>query len=107
MQNMINQFTKIAPFIVASVKERITASMDEAQVCEVIHEEILAYFTKQQSMTLQYVQFDDQQRATFATVMYELLKPMAEKFKDAVNPLYAEYVRASGKAGALNYITNA
>ena len=107
MEDIMNQFKKIAPFITASTKARISESMDESQIAEVIHEEILAYFAKQQNMAAQHMQFNSLQRATFAGVMYEMLKPMAEAFKEIVNPLYAEYVSKSGKSGALNYITNA
>lgn len=107
MQNIINQFKKIAPYIVSNVKARVTVEMTDAEIIAVIHEEIQAYFAKQQDMAAQHMAFNDDQRATFASAMYDLLAPLAEAFKDAVNPKYKEYVAASGKTGALNYITKA
>lgn len=107
MKDIMNQFKKIAPYIVESVKVRVTPEMNDAEVMAIVHEEILAYFNKGQQMTAEVLAFNADQRATFAAVMYELLKPMAAAFKDAINPKYEEYVRASGKTGALNYITKA
>ena len=107
MENILNQFKKVAPFIVANVKAHVTAEMTDAEVMAVIHEEIVAYFNKQQQMTAEYLAFGEDKRATFAGVMYEILAPMAASFKDAVNPKYAAYVAATGKTGALNFITNA
>lgn len=54
---MINEFKKIAPAIVESVKVRVTADMTEQQIMMVIHEEIVSYFTKQQQMFVEYMTF--------------------------------------------------
>lgn len=107
MKNIIEQFKKVAPFIVTNVKARVTAEMSETEIGQVIHEEIMNFFTKQQQMTTEYLTFDADKRAAFASAMYELLAPLAEAFKDAVNPKYAAYVESTGKTGALNFITNA
>lgn len=104
---MINEFKKIAPAIVENVKLRITADMTEQQIMMVIHEEIVSYFTKQQQMFVEYMTFNEDQRATFAAVMYDVLSPLASSFKDMVNPQYAAYVERTGKTGALNFIVNA
>lgn len=104
---MINEFKKIAPAIVENVKVRITAEMNEEQIMMVIHEEIISYFTKQQQMFVEYMTFNEDQRATFAAVMYDVLAPLAASFKGSVNPLYDAYVKRTGKTGALNFIINA
>lgn len=104
---MINEFKKIAPAIVENVKVRITAEMTEEQIMMVIHEEIISYFTKQQQMFVEYMTFNEDQRATFAAVMYDVLAPLAASFKGSVNPLYDAYVKRTGKTGALNFIINA
>lgn len=107
MKNILEQFKKVAPFIVTSVKARITAEMTDEAIMSVIHDEIVAFFNKQQQMTTEYLTFDANERAAFASAMYELLAPMAEVFKEAANPEYAAYVAKTGKTGALNFITNA
>lgn len=104
---MINEFKKIAPAIVESVKTRITSEMNDEQIMMVIHEEIVAYFTKQQQMFVEYMTFNEDKRAAFAAVMYEVIAPLAESFKNSVNPVYDAYVKRTGKTGALNFITNA
>lgn len=104
---MINEFKKVAPAIVESVKVRVTADMTEQQIMMVIHEEIVSYFTKQQQMFVEYMTFNEDQRATFAAVMYDVMAPLASSFKDMVNPKYAAYVERTGKTGALNFIVNA
>lgn len=107
MEKILNQFKKVAPFIVESVKARVTAEMIDAEVMLIIHEEIMTFFQKQQQMTNEYLTFDEDKRATFAAVMYEILAPMAASFKGGVNQKYAEYVEKTGKTGALNFIINA
>lgn len=107
MQNIINQFKKIAPFIVSKVKARVTSTMNDVEIGVIIHEEIMSYFSNQQDMAAQHMTFNQEQRASFACAMYEMLKPMAETLKGAKNPKYEEYVISSGKTGALNYITRA
>lgn len=107
MQNILNQFKAIAPAIAGAVKARITAETTEVEVMEIIHEEILAYFNKHQQMAVQHMTFNDEQRATFAAVMYDLLKPLASQLVQALNPNYEAYVARTGKTGALNFITNA
>lgn len=106
MENILNQFKKVAPFIVEKVKARATAEMADAEVMVVIHEEIVTYFQKQQQMATEYLSFDEDKRATFAAVMYEILAPMASSFKGGINPKYAEYVEKTGKTGAFNFITH-
>jgi hypothetical protein len=107
MQNILNQFKAIAPAIAAAVKGRVTDVTTEAEVMEIIHEEILAYFDKHQKMAVQHMTFNDEQRATFAAVMYDLLKPLAANLVQVLNPNYTAYVERTGKTGALNFITNA
>lgn len=107
MENILNQFKKVAPFIVEGVKARVTAEMTDAEVMVVIHEEIMTFFQKQQQMTNEYLAFDEDKRSTFAAVMYEILTPMAASFKGGINPKYAAYVEKTGKTGAFNFITNA
>lgn len=107
MENIMNEFKKLAPFITENVKSRISNEMTDKQVMNIIHEEIIAYFNKQQQMTMEYLAFNEDKRISFAAVMYEILAPLASVFKDAVNPKYAEYVESTGKSGALNFITGA
>lgn len=107
METILNQFKKVAPFIVATVKARVTAEMTDAEIMVVIHSEIVSYFSKQQQMATEYLAFDEDKRATFAAVMYDIIAPMASSFKGAINPKYAAYVAATGKTGALNFITHA
>lgn len=107
MEKVIEQFTKVASFIAGNVKSRITSEMNDEEVMTVIHEEIVSFFNKQQQMTVEYLSFSKDKRAAFATAMYDLLQPLAAAFKPSINPLYAEYVKASGKTGALNFITKA
>lgn len=107
MENILNQFKKVAPFIVEGVKARFTAEMTDAEVMVVIHEEIMTFFQKQQQMTNEYLAFDEDKRSTFAAVMYEILTPMAASFKGGINQKYAEYVEKTGKTGAFNFIINA
>mgnify|MGYP000117019656 CR=1 FL=1 len=107
MENIMNQFKKVAPLIVDGVKARVTAEMTDAEIMLIIHEEIVTFFQKQQQMTNEYLAFDEDKRATFAAVMYEILAPMAASFKGGINPKYAEYVEKTGKTGALNFIINA
>lgn len=107
MEAILNQFKKVAPYIVIGVKEKVTATMSESEVMSVIHEEILAFFANYQRMAIQHMTLDSNERTQFAGVMYELLKPLASQITATTNPLYEEYVRRSGKTGAKNYITNA
>ncbi|CUW11478.1 Uncharacterised protein [Serratia grimesii] len=103
----IAQFKKVAPAIVGNVKTRITNDMAAEKIMQVIQDEILSFFTKQQQMTVEYVTFNEDQRANFAALMYTLLEPLAGAFKGTVNPKYAAYVAATGKTGARNFIVNA
>lgn len=103
----IEQFKKVAPAIVGNVKTRITNDMAAEKIMQVIHDEILSFFAKQQQMTVEYVTFNEDQRANFAALMYTLLEPLAGAFKGTVNPKYAAYVAATGKTGARNFIVNA
>lgn len=105
MNALLNEFKKIAPFIVAAVQARVAAGMTDEEVMVIVHEEILAYFEKQKLMSDQHILFSEAQRAAFSAVMYDLLKPLAAKFAGGTNPLYDAYVAQSGKTGALNYIT--
>ncbi len=107
MQNIMNQFKKIAPYIVDAVKVRLAPGMTDADVMVIIHEEILAYFDKQQKMAVEALTFTADQKRVFSGVMYDLLKPLAAELAKGSNPLYDAYVAKSGKTGALNYITNA
>lgn len=107
MEDILGQFKKVAPFIVSAVKSRISPETPDVRIGEIINEEIVSYFVNTQEMTNQVLSFNEVQSATFAAIMYNLLKPMTEKFKHSVNPLYAEYVKETGKTGALNYITKA
>lgn len=107
MEKVIIQFKKFAGFITENVKSRITSEMTNEEAMTVIHEEIISYFNKQQQMTHEYISFGQDARSAFASAMYDLLQPLAAAFKPGSNPLYAEYVKASGKTGALNFITKA
>ncbi|MEI7411694.1 hypothetical protein [Pectobacterium aroidearum] len=107
MEKVIMQFKKVAGFIAGNVKSRTTPEMTDEEVMAVIHEEIVAYFNKQRQMTLEYISFGKDARAAFASAMYDLIKPLTAGIETSVNPLYAEYVKSSGKTGALNYITKA
>lgn len=107
MENILNQFKKVAPFIAEGVKARVTAEMTDAEVMVVTHEEIMTFFQKQQQMTNEYLAFDEDKRSTFAAAMYETLTPMADSFKGGINQKYAEYVEKTGKTGAFNFIINA
>lgn len=107
MEAILNQFKQVAPYVVIGVKEKVTAAMSESEVMAVIHEEIVAYFTNHSRLAIQHMTLGSNDRATFASVMYELLKPLTSRVVATTNPLYEEYVRRSGKTGARNYITNA
>lgn len=107
MEAILNQFKQVAKYIVIGVKDKVTAAMSESEVMEVIHEEIIAYFTNHSRLTIQHMTLGDNERAKFASVMYELIKPRASRVVAITNPRYEEYVRRSGKTGARNYITNA
>lgn len=104
MQNTMSQFKKIAPYIVDAVKVRVAPGMSNADVVAIIHEEILAFFDKQQKMAVEALSFTTDQKLLFSGVMYDLLKPLATEFAKCTNPLYDSYVAQSGKTGALNYM---
>lgn len=106
MQNILNQFKAIAPAIAGAVKARVTDTTTESEVMDIIHEEILAYFTSHQNMAAQHMTFSEPQRTAFAAVMYDLLKPLAAELVQSLNPKYEAYVARTGNTGALNYITN-
>jgi len=53
----------------------------------------------------QFLTFTDDQRATFANIMYEVLAPLAANLKQTANPVYQQYVNETGNTGALNFIT--
>lgn len=106
MNELMNQFKAIAPAIVDAVRARVTASSTEADVMNIIHEEIIAFFDKQQRMAVEYLTFDADRRATFGIIMFELLKPLADKMPKSMNPNYQAYVEKTGNEGALNFITN-
>lgn len=91
----------------SNLNSRFKRCWTRSGVLMVIHEEIVSYFTKQQQMFVEYMTFNEDQRATFAAVMYDVLAPLASSFKDMVNPQYAAYVERTGKTGALNFIVNA
>ncbi len=107
MKDVISEFRKLAPYIAEKVKSLVTDSMNNESVMKIIHSEIVAYFSKQQLMMLEYLSFTDDQRATFAAAMYDALSPLTEGFEPTTNPLYEAYVSRTGKTGALNYMTNA
>lgn len=104
---MINEFKKIAPYIVENVKSLVTPEMSDEEVMIIIHTQIIAFFEKQQNMFIQYLTFTNDQRRTFAEIMYSVLAPMAKEIKQTSNPVYVEYVQRTGKTGAKNFITNA
>lgn len=103
----IAQFKKLAAAIVVNVKTRVTNEMSVDEIMHTIHEEILSFFVKQQQMAIEYVTFNEDQRANFAELMYSLLEPLAGAFKGMENPKYAAYVAATGKTGARNFMVNA
>lgn len=107
MESIMNEFKKIAPYIVDAVKVRVGPDMSEIDAMAIIHEEILAYFDKQQKMAVEALTFTADQKRVFSGVMYDLLKPLTTEFVKCTNPLYDAYVAQSGKTGALNYMTNA
>ena len=74
---------------------------------EVIHEEILFFFEKGQQMTIEFLVFTPDQRATFIGLMYEIAKPIADQMEQNLNPNYQAYVQRTGKTGARNFIINA
>ena len=102
---MINEFKKIAPAIVESVKARMANEMTDEEVMVVIREEIVSYFDKQHQMMVEYLTFNREKRINFAEIMYEMLAPLATSFKGGINEKYAEFTRETGKTGALNYLT--
>lgn len=104
---MINEFKKIAPYIAAAVKERLANDVSEEVITEVIHQEIMSFFRKQNSMCSEYLAFNQDQRRIFSEAMYDLLKPLAGEIKQSLNPIYLDYVKRTGKTGAKNFITNA
>lgn len=104
---MINEFKKIAPYIVENARAVVTAEMSDEEVMKVIHAEIIAFFEKQQNMFTQYLTFTDEQRYAFAEIMYSSIAPLAKEMKKTLNPLYVEYVERTGKTGARNFIANA
>jgi len=89
MENIINEFRKIAPYIAANVKAANTESMSDAETMQVIKSEITDYFNKQYQMFMEYLRFDDIQRAAFAEVMYSVLAPLA-KPADVIEAAHAE-----------------
>ncbi|AYH09391.1 hypothetical protein C5E24_06650 [Pectobacterium parmentieri] len=107
MEKVIMQFKKVAGFIAGNVKSRTTPEMTDEELMTVIHEEIIAFFNKQRQMTLEYLSFSQEARASFASAMYDLIAPLAAAIEPTTNPVYAEYVKSSGRTGALNFITNA
>lgn len=104
---MINEFKKIAPYIVENVKTRIDDKMGDEEIMKIIHHEIVSFFTKQQNMFVQYLSFNDDQRATFVEIMYSAIAPLAKQIKTNLNPVYSAYVERTGKTGAKNFITDA
>lgn len=104
---MINEFKKIAPYIVENVKALVSAKMSDEEVMKVIHAQIISFFENQQNMFTQYLNFTDEQRCLFADIMYSVIAPLAKEMKQTLNPVYMEYVERTGKTGAKNFITNA
>lgn len=104
---MINEFKKIAPYIVENVKSLVSAEMSDEEVLELIHGQIINYFEKQQNMFTQYLTFTDEQRSLFSQIMYSAVAPLAKEMKQTLNPVYVEYMERTGKTGAKNFITNA
>lgn len=104
---MINEFKKIAPYIVENLKAVVTNEMTDEEIMEVIHQEIVSFFTKQQNMFVQYLSFNQEQRTAFAEIMYATIAPLAKEMKTNLNPVYSAYVERTGKTGAKNFITNA
>ena len=103
---MINEFKKIAPYIVESVKVRVTSEMGDEEIMQIIHIEIILFFEKQQNMFVQFLNFTSEQRNVFTGIMYDVLAPLAANMKPVVNPVYQDYVDRTGKTGALNFITD-
>ncbi|QGH64185.1 hypothetical protein [Serratia proteamaculans] len=103
----IEQFKKIAAAIVVNVKTRITNEMAVDEIMHTIHEEILSFFVKQQQMAVEYMTFNEDQRADFSELMYSLVEPLAVAFKGRTNPKYAAYVATTGNTGARNFMVNA
>lgn len=102
---MINEFKKIAPYIVETVKARVTDTMSDDEVMQIIHAEIVSFFEKQQNMFTQFLTFTSEQRTIFTGIMYDVLAPLAATTKPTINPVYQSYVERTGKTGALNFIT--
>ncbi|BAO32599.1 hypothetical protein ACTVNX_24120 [Serratia nevei] len=107
MALQIERFQKIAHVIVENVKTRVTSGLADDEIMHIIYEEILSFFVMQQRITVEYMNFNEEQRANFAAQMYSLLEPLACEFKGIANPKYADYVAATGKTGALNFMVNA
>lgn len=106
MVNVLEQFQKVAPYILNSVKARVTANESDEAVLVIIQEEILHYFDAFRNMSEQYLAFNDEQRHQFASVMYELVAPLSQGIKAPVNPVYESFVKVTGKTGALEFITH-
>lgn len=103
---MINEFVKIAPYIVEAVRVKLTSGVTEEETMAIIHQEIVNFFRKQELMFLEFLSFDATQRATFCAAMYSAIKPIADKTEKNLNPKYSEYVLRTGLTGAKNFITN-
>ncbi|WP_208093561.1 hypothetical protein [Serratia ureilytica] len=107
MEQQIERFKKVAHVIVENVKTHVTSGLADDEIMHIIHEEILNFFVKQQRITVEYMNFNEDQRTNFAAQMYSLLEPLACEFKGIANPKYADYVAATGKTGARNFMVNA
>lgn len=104
MEQMLEQFKKIAPYITANVKSRLNGSETEEEVAEVIKQEIVHYFEACQSMFTQYLAFNTDQRRAFAQIMHKLVAPLANNMKTETNPVYLKFTNDTGKAGAFDFI---
>ncbi|HDT2074314.1 TPA: hypothetical protein RCG84_000421 [Enterobacter roggenkampii] len=102
----IAQFKKVAPAIVHNVKARITGSERDEALMKIIHEEIAHHFAGWQRFFTQYVNFTEDQRREFSGIMYDLVAPLSQGLKGSVNPIYENFVKTTGKTGALNFITH-
>jgi hypothetical protein len=104
MENILEQFRKLAPSITKNVKARIIGNESEEEILMIIHQEIIHFFNSCKNMFMQYITFDENQRRDFAEIMYTLLAPMAEGFKDKANSEYVKFQNETGKSGSLNFI---
>lgn len=104
MEKALEQFKQIAPHILGNVKARLTGSESDEAKLQIIHEEIVKYFAGWQSFFKQYLCFNDNQRRDFSELMYDMVLPLAQNHEAPLNPVYENFVKETGKTGALNFI---